>query len=149
MTSRLLAIALFLSISGATLLGQDFTGTWQGTVGIPAAPRIVLKIARAADGKLEGQLFSIDQGAQPRTMSLLTVDGRVVKWKVDGLNANYEGTFSPDGNTISGAITPAAGAPQPLNFVRATPQTAWTIPEATAPPQPWTRQSIPASRWRR
>lgn len=136
MKSRFLVLTLLLCASGTTLIGQDFAGTWQGTLGIPAAPRIVLKIARAADGKLEGQLFSIDQGAQPRTMALLTVDGRVVKWRVDALNASYEGTFSPDGNAINGAITQAGGSPQPLNFVRATPQTAWTIPEPAAPPQP-------------
>jgi bla regulator protein blaR1 len=91
-------------------------------------------ITRATDGRLEGQLFSIDQGAQPRTMSLLSIDGRVVKWKVDALSATYEGTFTPDGNAIVGSVTQTA-APQPLNFVRATPQTAWAIPEPAPPPR--------------
>ena len=134
MKSRLLAIAMLLCLSGATLLGQDFVGTWQGTAatGAGAQIRIVLRITRAADGKLEGQLFSIDQGAQARTMSQLALDGRVVKWKVDALSVTYEGTFTPDGNGINGTLT--QNNPQPLNFVRATPQTAWTIPEPTPPP---------------
>jgi uncharacterized protein (TIGR03435 family) len=134
MTFRLLAIALFLTASGATLLGQDLTGTWQGTVttGAGAQIRIVLRIARAADGTLEGQLFSIDQNPQPRTMGQLSVDGRVIKWKVDALSVTYEGAFTPDGNGINGTLT--QNNPQPLNFVRATPQTAWTIPEPPAPP---------------
>ena len=144
MKPRLLALTMLLCASGATLFGQDVAGTWQGTlITLAAQPRIVLRIARAVDGKLEGQLFSIDQGAQPRTMSLISVDGRVVKWKVDGLNATYEGTFAPDGNALNGAITQAGGAPQPLNFVRATPQTAWTIPEATPPPKPMDPEADP------
>ena len=68
-------------------------------------------------------------------MSLISLDGRVVKWKVDALSASYEGTFTPDGNTLNGSVTQTA-APQPLNFVRATAQTAWTIPEPTPPPKP-------------
>jgi bla regulator protein blaR1 len=136
MKSRLLAITVLLCPSGATLLGQDLAGTWQGTLSTPAAQvRIVLRITRATDGRLEGQLFSIDQGAQPRTISLLSVDGRIVKWKADALSATYEGTFTPDGNAIIGSVTQTA-APQPLNFVRATPETAWAIPEPAPPPRP-------------
>ena len=132
MKLRLFALIAILCWSGATLHGQDLTGTWQATLG---QARIVLKITRTADGKFEGQLIAIDQGALPRTMTLISQDGRVVKWKVDALSASYEGTFTPDGNTLNGAVTLTA-APQPLNFVRATPQTAWTIPEPTPPPKP-------------
>jgi uncharacterized protein (TIGR03435 family) len=136
MKSRLLPSVLVVCLAPAILLSQDFSGTWQGTLSTPNAPlRIVLKIARAADGKLEGQLFSIDQGAQPRTLSQISLDGRIVKWKVDALSANYEGTFTADGNAINGTVTDL-NAPQPLNFVRATPQTAWAIPEPPAPPKP-------------
>jgi uncharacterized protein (TIGR03435 family) len=134
MKFRLLAIALLLWSSGTSLLAQDLAGTWQGTAttGAGAQIRIVLRITRATDGTLEGQLLSIDQGAQPRTMGAISLNGRVVKWKVDALNATYEGTFAPDGNVINGLLT--QNNPQPLNFVRATPQTAWTIPEPAAPP---------------
>ena len=136
MKLRLLALITILCCSGATLLGQDLTGTWQGTLSPAGNPvRLVLKIARTADGKFEGQLIAIDQGALPRTMTLIALDGRVVKWKVDALSATYEGTFTADGNAINGSVTQTA-APQPLNFVRATPQTAWTIPEPTPPPKP-------------
>ena len=135
MRFRLLAAALLLCSLGTTLAGQqDLTGTWQGTAttGAGAQIRIVLRITRTAGGALEGQLFSIDQNPQPRTMGQLSVDGRVVKWKVDALSVTYEGTFTPDGNGINGTLT--QNNPQPLNFVRATPQTAWTIPEPPPPP---------------
>ena len=134
MKNRLLALAVLLCCTGATVLGQDLAGTWQGTVttGAGAQVRIVLRVTRAADGRLEGQLFSIDQNPQPRTMNPISLDGRVVKWKVDALSVSYEGTFAPDGNTINGTLT--QNNPQPLTFVRATPQTAWTIPEPPPPP---------------
>ncbi len=134
MKSRLLAITMLFCLSGASLLAQDLAGTWQGTLTTAAAAqvRIVLKITRAADGKFEGQLFSIDQGGQPRTMNPITLDGRVVKWKVDALSVTYEGTFAADGNAINGVMT--QNTAQPLTFVRATPQTAWTIPEPPPPP---------------
>ena len=105
MRFRLLAAALLLCSLGTTLAGQqDLTGTWQGTAttGAGAQIRIVLRITRTAGGALEGQLFSIDQNPQPRTMGQLSVDGRVVKWKVDALSVTYEGTFTPDGNGING-----------------------------------------------
>jgi uncharacterized protein (TIGR03435 family) len=118
------------------LFAQDLEGTWQGTLSTPANQvRIVLKITRAADGRFEGQLFAIDQGAQPRTMSAISIEGRAAKFKVDALSATFEGTLAAEGNALNGAITQTA-APMTLNLVRATPQTAWTIPEPPPPPKP-------------
>ena len=132
----ILALLTVLVWFRAAVFAQDLGGTWQGTLTTAnGQTRIVLRIARAANGSFEGQLFTIDQGAQPRTMSAISLDGRVVKWKVDALSATYEGTLSSDGNTLNGAVTQTA-APQTLNFVRATPQTAWTIPEPPPPPTP-------------
>jgi len=137
MKFRLLAIVTLLFGSAATLFGQDLEGTWQGTLKTPAAQlRVVLKIIKAADGKFEGQIFSIDQGAQPRTANLISLDGRTVKFKVDALSSTYEGTFAADGNAINGTMTQATSSAMPLNLVRATPQTAWAIPEPSAPPKP-------------
>ena len=62
MKFRLVAVTTLLCCTGATLLGQDLAGTWQGTASGPGPARIVVKITRAADSKLEGQLFVIDQG---------------------------------------------------------------------------------------
>jgi uncharacterized protein (TIGR03435 family) len=143
MRFRVFALITVLVWSGAAVFAQDLAGTWQGTLTTPEAQiRIVLTITRAADGRLEGQLFSIDQNAQPRTMTAISLDGRVVKWKVDALSVTYEGTLAPDGNTMNGALTQTA-APLPLNLVRATPQTAWTIPEPPPPPTPMNAAADP------
>jgi uncharacterized protein (TIGR03435 family) len=135
MKLRLFSLLTILCWSAATLHGQDLTGMWQGTGTGAAQVRIVLKIARAADGRLEGQLILIDQGAQPQTMGAISMDGRTVKWKVDALSATYEGTFTPDGDAVNGTLT-RNDSRVAFNFARATPQTAWAIPEPTPPPKP-------------
>jgi uncharacterized protein (TIGR03435 family) len=136
MRLKLVAALGILLCASVTVFGQDLVGTWQGTLAPPGPPplRIVFKIAKAADGKFTGQGFSIDQGGQPIPVNAITVDGRTVKWKLDAINGSYEGTFGPDGNVLNGTFT--QGMPLPLNLTRATPQTAWAIPEPPPPPKP-------------
>ncbi len=136
MKFRLFVFLAVLLCASATLFGQDLAGTWQGTLAAPNAQlRIVFKIAKGPDGKFAGQTFSIDQGGQPIPMNAITVEGRAVKWKVDAIGASYEGSFGTDGNTINGNMTQGP-APRPLNLNRATPETAWAIPEPLPPPKP-------------
>lgn len=133
---RVRAIIFFAFCFGvcATLVGQDLSGTWQGTLKTPAAGlRIVFKIVRTPDGKFTGEGFSIDQGGQSFPVNEISVDGRAVRLKVDLIGATYEGSFAAGGNAINGTLT-QGGAQNPLTLERATPQTAWAIPEP--PPQP-------------
>jgi len=58
-----------------------------------------------------------------------------MKWKLDAISASYEGTFAADGNAINGTMTQGP-TPMTLNLTRATPQTAWAIPEPPPPPKP-------------
>jgi len=137
MKLRLIAALAVLLCASATLFGQDLAGTWQGTLTPPGAPsgiRVVFKFTKAADGKFTGQGFSIDQGGQPIAMSAISAEGRNVKWKLDPISASYEGTFAADGNVLNGTLT--QGMPIALNLTRATPQTAWAIPEPPPPPKP-------------
>jgi uncharacterized protein (TIGR03435 family) len=119
------------------LFGQTFTGTWQGALKIPQAPngelRLVLKISMSDAEKLQAQLFSIDQGAQPIAANSVTASGPNLKIAVNTLNGTYEGKIASDGNTIVGTWT--QGAPLPLTLARTTPETAWTIPEPPPPPK--------------
>ena len=135
MKSRKLALLALLCLASTTMFAQDLGGTWQGTLSVQGnSLRVVFQVTKAGDGRFTGQGFSIDQGGQAIPMSAITVDGRTVKWKLELLNASYEGAFSADGNAITGTLT--QGAPVPLNLTRATPQSAWAIPEPAAPPKP-------------
>jgi uncharacterized protein (TIGR03435 family) len=136
MRKRIYRLAL-LAGSASGLFAQSFTGTWQGALKIPQAPkgelRIVLKIETTDKDTLTAQLFSIDQNPTPIKAESVKTSGRGIKISIPTLNGTYEGSLNNDGNTIDG--TWSQGAPLPLTLVRATAETAWTIPEPPPPPK--------------
>jgi uncharacterized protein (TIGR03435 family) len=138
MQRPLLPILALLALPGSALLAQNITGTWQGTLKVNGANgsvdlRTVIKISQADNESLKGMFYSIDQDPTPIAMTSITLKGTAVKVSLVLLNATFDGTLSGDGNTISGKWT-QGGRALPLNLVRATDQTAWTIPEP--PPAP-------------
>jgi uncharacterized protein (TIGR03435 family) len=92
-----------------------------------------MKISRGDNENLRGVFYSIDQDPTPVAITSIALKGTAVKVSLVQLNGTFEGTLSGDGNTISGKWTQGNGALL-LNLVRATDQTAWTIPEP--PPTP-------------
>ena len=118
---------------------SDVTGTWQGSLRAPARDlRTVVKIAKTPDGNLAAVLYSIDQGAAGMTASSVSVDRSTVtgditvKYAIGIINGSFEGTLSADGNTIDGKWSQNNHI-VPLTLVRATPETAWTIPASPKP----------------
>jgi uncharacterized protein (TIGR03435 family) len=127
------SIFALAALSGGALQAQNITGSWQGTLKAgPQDLRIVIQIS-LADDKLKAVTFSIDQGAQPIPVSAITKDGSNIKMTIAAIGGSYEGKLSGDGNSINGTWT--QGAPMPLTLARATPETAWTIPEPPPPPK--------------
>src|SRR6516164_1415399 len=127
-----LPILALLALPGNALLAQNITGTWQGTLkgtGTNGSVdlRTVMKISRADNESLKGVFYSIDQDPTPVAITSVTLKGTAVRVALTQLNGTFEGTLSGDGNTISGKWTQGNRA-LPLNLVRATDQTAWTIP---------------------
>jgi uncharacterized protein (TIGR03435 family) len=110
---------------------QNITGNWQGTLQAgPQKVRVVFKIALEND-KLQATLRIVDQPSPP-IATTITRDGSTVKMTIPSINGNYEGKLSGDGNSITGTLT--LGAPQALSLARATPETAWAIPDPPPPP---------------
>ncbi|HZQ54385.1 MAG TPA: M56 family metallopeptidase [Bryobacteraceae bacterium] len=121
---------------------QDLAGTWQGTLQAPGhALRTVLKVTKSGPG-YSAQFYSIDQGGQAIPVTSITLDGSAVKYSIIGIDGSYEGKLSPDGKTITGTWT-QGGHPLPLNLERATPETAWTIPEPPPRPKPMAADANP------
>jgi uncharacterized protein (TIGR03435 family) len=119
------------ALQGSALQAQDITGNWQGTLQAGAQKvRIVFKIALEND-KLQATAYAVDQ-ASPPIATTITRDGSTVKMTIPSVNGTYEGKLSGDGNSITGTLT--QGAPMALNLARATPETAWAIPEPPPPP---------------
>ena len=137
LTSALVALAL---CAASSLLGQDITGTWQGTLKADRDLRIVLKIS-TADSGLKAVLHSIDQGGQGIPASSISLDGATVKMSIETIDGKYEGKLSQDGTLITGTWT--QGNPLPLILKRATPETEWTIPEPPPRPKPMPADAKP------
>ncbi len=128
---KLTVAAALSALSGHVLFAQDFTGTWQGTLQDgPQSLRIVMKIAREG-GKLTATHYSIDQTGQPFPASAVTQNGSAIRIAIPRRNGTYEGKLTPDGKAIDGTWSQETRLP--LNLVKATSETAWSIPE---PPPP-------------
>jgi bla regulator protein blaR1 len=137
MRGLLLSIFALSVLPGSALLAQNITGSWQGTLKVngpngPVDLRTVIKISRADNDGLKALFYSIDQDPTPLSTTSITLKGSALKVSITALNSVFEGTLGGDGNTISGKWTQGAST-LPLNLVRATNETAWTIPE---PPPP-------------
>jgi uncharacterized protein (TIGR03435 family) len=147
MKKSMLGIIALAALTGSTLLAQSLTGTWQGTLKVPQAPkgelRVVLQISTTDADTLKTVMYSIDQGGQPISASTTTVSGSAVKILVPGIGGTYEGRVNADGNSMSGQWTQGP-EPLTLNLTRATPQTAWTIPEPPPPPKPMPANADPS-----
>src|SRR5580704_7830643 len=101
MMKPLLRILALAAISGGALLGQNITGTWQGTLKAGTQDlRIVVKIT-LDDDKLKAMLYSIDQQAPAMVASNVNKEGSTVKITIAGLGS-YEGKLSGDGNALTG-----------------------------------------------
>ncbi|MGH9645807.1 MAG: TIGR03435 family protein, partial [Bryobacteraceae bacterium] len=121
------------ALLGSALQAQDIRGQWQGTLepakGIKR--RIVFKISLEND-KLQASFYTVDQPSPPIGGSI-TRNGSTLRMTIPALNGKYEGKLGAGGNSITGTLT--LGAPMPLNLTRATPETAWAIPEPPPPPR--------------
>jgi uncharacterized protein (TIGR03435 family) len=129
------------ALQGSALQAQNITGNWQGTLQAGSQKvRIVFKIALEND-KLKATLYTVDRPSPP-IATTITRDGSTVKMTIPALNGNYEGKLSGDGNSIAGTLT--QGPPLALNLARATPETAWAIPDPPAPPVRMAANANPA-----
>jgi hypothetical protein len=136
MKARTTLIACLLTLAAfPSLQAQNLAGDWQGTVAFSPQPlRIVIRISQGDDGALQATAYSLDQGGQPAPVTAIARDGSLLRMAIPALSASYEGRLNSKGNVIDGAFT--QGIPAPLVLARATPATAWAIPEPPASARP-------------
>ncbi|HKO20191.1 MAG TPA: TIGR03435 family protein, partial [Acidobacteriaceae bacterium] len=80
------------------------------------------------------------QGSRTMAIPAITVDGNTVRFEIQQVNAVYEGSLSPDGNSITGNAKMQNGDMRALNLVRASGDAAWAIPD---PPKPMPADAKP------
>ncbi|MCL2661497.1 MAG: M56 family metallopeptidase, partial [Acidobacteriaceae bacterium] len=125
---------------------QNIDDTWQGTLHVPQMQkdlRQIFKITKAPDGTLKTLYYSIDQAAQPIPVKETTFQGGELKVNVEVIGGTYTGKMSADGTTVTGQWE-QGGAHLPLILVRATPETAWAIPEPPAKIPPMAANADPS-----
>ena len=138
---KLFTLALVV-LAATAASAQSVAGIWQGTLQAGGAERrIVFRITAAEDGAFRAQGYSIDQGSQAIPVSV-TQEGSTIRLAMVALGASYEGRLSADGASMTGTFT-QGGSPTSLTLRRATPETAWPIPEAPVPPKPMAADADP------
>ena len=117
-------VVLMAMFAAGGLRAQEIAGTWQGTLQADGKGlRTVLQIERGDGGKLTGTFYSVDQATEGAPLTVVTFADGQLRFTLDAVNGNYEGKLSGDGNSLTGTWT--QGQKWPLDFVRATKETAW------------------------
>ena len=125
MKKILLWLTVLATLSGSALWAQDIAGNWQGTLHADKGLRVVLKISKSDKSGWNAMMYSIDQGPDGMAVTSITLQGSTLKFSIDPIHGSYQGKLSADGNSISGIWT--QGPPLPLDFQRATKETAWSL----------------------
>jgi pimeloyl-ACP methyl ester carboxylesterase len=125
--NRFIALAAF---AASLIHAQDISGDWQGTLKSGSQEiRVILWVAKTDSGDWKATLLSIDQspdrgvGMQASSFSM---DGSNIKFAINQIRGGYDGKLAADGGSIAGTWT--QGPPMPLEFRRATKETAWADP---------------------
>jgi pimeloyl-ACP methyl ester carboxylesterase len=130
MWKRILWLLAIVALSSGRLQAQDVVGDWQGTLEAGKGYRIVIKIAKNDSGILKAELYSIDVAPDGWPVNFISVQDGILKFSFTALGATYEGHVSGDVSAITG-LWSQGGTSNPLNFKRATKETAWPIDAAS------------------
>jgi len=120
--------------AAATHAPGDIAGDWQGTINPGKETRIVVRIAKSDKGWGGKAYLLLDQGGQPVDLSAMVLSGSSLRFSVPLMGATFEGTVSPDGNSITGGFS-GGPKPMPTTLLRVTKETAWEIPPPPPPPK--------------
>jgi pimeloyl-ACP methyl ester carboxylesterase len=125
--NRFMALTAFAAILA---YAQDISGDWQGTLKAGAQElRILLQIGKSDNGGWKATMLSIDQSPDRGAgvpVTSFSLNGSNIQFAIDAVRGTYNGKLSADGASLSGTWT--QGPPLPLEFRRATKETAWLDP---------------------
>ncbi len=122
---------------------QDIAADWQGTLKVGKDLRLIMHIYKGDKDGYSATMYSIDQTPQPIPATSVTRDGVNVKIAIDMIQGGYEGKLGADAKMMTGTYS-QGGKTYPLDLVKATPETAWGIPEAPKPDKPMAEDADPS-----
>jgi uncharacterized protein (TIGR03435 family) len=122
-------------------------GAWQGTLPGPMGDRrMVVQIRKDESGVLSATVIQLDapgpMGVPHFRASDVSFTGDELKFSVGFMSASFDGKMSPDHNSIDGSWTGQQGT-QHLLLARATPDTAWAIPDPAPRMKPMAADANP------
>jgi CubicO group peptidase (beta-lactamase class C family) len=124
-----IVVAAVAMLSANTLQAQDIAGDWQGTLkGAGPDSRLVLHITKMDKGVWSASLQDIDNSPDSTPVTSITLQEFTLKFSIDSRIA-YEGKLSADRTAIIGSWKEDKDSPKPLEFHRATKETAWPLPD--------------------
>jgi non-heme chloroperoxidase len=128
MKKLLLGIALAAGLANA-VSAQEIAGDWQGTVKSDAGPakQVVLHITQHGSCDLTAMVFWMDKLPDGFGVNELTVRDSELRFSIPPLQILFEGKLSAGGSSINGTWAEDKAA-VPVEFQRATKETAWRHP---------------------
>ena len=121
--AKVFAILVTLLASIAFAVSQEQTaqvkpeGDWKGTLDAGGTKLDLILHVSKKDGALSATLDSPDQGATGLAVDSISVSGKLLRFEMKSLGANYEGTFNADSSQIDGEFS-QGGQKFPLAFKR-------------------------------
>ena len=113
----LFVLAVYTLLAAGIAFAQDITGDWNGTlITGEGSFRLVLHLARNADGTLKATLDSIDQGVKAIPVTSAKLSKSQLTLKVDSVHGTYDGKVDAEASEIDGTWN--QGAPLPLTYRR-------------------------------
>jgi hypothetical protein len=98
-------------------VSADVEGNWQGTLDVGGTTlRLILKIAKAADGSYTATLDSPDQGNTDLPITTLTATADALSFEMKYVSASYQGKFNKERTEVTG--TWVQGGSLPLTLKR-------------------------------
>ena len=127
-----LPILLLSSLCAQDMSAQDISGNWQGTLKDGATElRLIVEISKGETGGWKALLFSLDQASDDIPVDSVALKDSMVTLNIPAIGGSYEGKLSADATLITGQWTQGSAAP--LDFKRATKETAWDRGHDTSP----------------
>jgi len=113
-----LGLFFLASIAVVSYAGKGIEGEWEGTLEVQGQSlKIIVKIAKEADGSLKATLDSPDQGAMDVPLDNVTFADNTFSFELTAAQGTYEGTLKESGDIIEGEWS-QGGMSLPLNLKR-------------------------------
>ena len=95
-------------IKASPRVGEEFVGTWEGTLEVGQSLRLVLKISNAKDGA-QATMISVDQGNAEIPATSIEQKGRHLALQLNAVGGSYEGDLNKDGSELTGTWSQNGG----------------------------------------